>query len=326
MVDNLPEIEKRGVGRKNIEFVASTIDDLSGAMARFSVAPTPDATLRLRNALFEADLENGIAKALSRVEVVDPHFQNLDISTQEGLTNATALTLAKAKVLKKEVGPRERKNLQKFTDKILDKTSKVLWKVGGKKAALALPLIATACGPILALEVPSQAPTPIEPVATKVVESPTPFQPETATPTAEVPPPGTEDESKTVENIIDEISVKVTEANIDGEAGSVEPLEGQLPDADESRKVSQLLGVSPEEVTERAFFIRFENTAFVSQGKVWEIIQYETNFYLMEKEGITFSPLTAKQLEDLRAVSADSLLVNEAEVNACFEDAEEAVV
>lgn len=82
--------------REVSDFVASGIDQLSDSIASLSVSPTPDAILRVQEAVLEIESDEAIAQALSAIEVTDPNFDRLNLS-DEGITDAYAITLAKAK-------------------------------------------------------------------------------------------------------------------------------------------------------------------------------------------------------------------------------------
>jgi len=163
-------------------FVIGGIRDYSGALARFTVSPTPTALLERDSLLSGVDEE--IAKVLSKVEVVDPHFGNLDVSKPQDLTDATALTIAKAKALKREFNkdPEVKKELDRFADKVLRGVGGFL--VGNRKKMLvvAQSLILVSCARLISTEIVS-LPSPTEPVVTVVASIP----PE-PTSTKEAPP------------------------------------------------------------------------------------------------------------------------------------------
>lgn len=163
-------------------FVIGGIRDYSGALARSTVSPTPAALLE-RESLLSGDDEK-IAKVLSEVEVVDPHFDNLDISKPQDLTDATGLTAAKAEALGREFNdPEVKKELDRFANKVLRGVGGFL--AGGRKKVLVVglqALVLASCARLISTETVS-LPSPAEPVVTEVASIP----PE-PTSTKEVPP------------------------------------------------------------------------------------------------------------------------------------------
>jgi hypothetical protein len=162
--------EKRDT--KAESFVVSGIRDYSEALARCTVSPTPIVLIERESLLSGFDEE--VAKVLSEVEVVDPHFDNLDVSKPQDLTDATGLTVAKAKALGREINdPKIKKELDRIADKVLRGVGGFL---AGRRRALtvtsALALVATACGPLISPESTS-LPSPTEPVVTEVAQVPT---------------------------------------------------------------------------------------------------------------------------------------------------------
>src|SRR3989344_269859 len=154
MADNLTEREGGKFSDRDMALVFSGVQELGRSIGRYSVAPTSDASLRLREAIAEADSDVAIARALSRnIEVVDPHFQNLNLGNDEDLKDATAVTIGKAEAAKEELPSKEKGKVNRFQRALSSKYA--------RGAVIAtLPVVAAACGPIIgtrAEEVPGEA-------------------------------------------------------------------------------------------------------------------------------------------------------------------------
>jgi hypothetical protein len=220
--------EKREAPGKSVEaFVVLGIEAQSKALARWSLSPTPLPPL-------EGTLPE-VAEVLSQIEIVDPNIKKRikEISkkdkgmTKDDMAFTASVALAKARVVEDEgsLTLKEEKRLKKFKDTVLKGVGETIAKVGGKKAlpiAAALSLSLTACGTAVTPKTPEDI-QGVEPVATEVVESPTPFQSETTTPTIE-PTPTTEP-TPTIEpiNVIGDVEVSGV-----GEFKLVDTNEGQL--------------------------------------------------------------------------------------------------
>lgn len=156
-------------------------------MARHSIGEVPPVTV--------ADLKSDetIAKALSNIEVDDPHFKDLKPITDEDVFEIGSLTIAKAKAEEEVVPDTERKSkLKDFEKKIAKSVDKLInshGKLSQKAIGAGLTLALTACGispltPTNTPEVISTEPVVTQPsTTTEGTQSATPTDTETQPPT-----------------------------------------------------------------------------------------------------------------------------------------------
>lgn len=197
MPETLPTEKREGIG-EDVRFVSDSMDAVSEALSRYAIVPTPTSIINTEKLASEMDEE--IAKALSQVDVVDSHFDNLDFEADQGVAEGAILTAAKAKGLANQIeDPDVKTRLEEFKDRVLAKTGKFLATRGGKAAVTGattgiLAIVMTACGGGEALADPMpDTPGQTQPRTQEVVEipdtpSPTPTQAPTKTPTQETSP------------------------------------------------------------------------------------------------------------------------------------------
>jgi len=154
--------KQRGKERyKARQVVASAMREGADSMARHTLqTPLPDITIGTENIPSMGDLE--IAKLLSRVEVVDPHFKKISLEDEQGYVDAAQLAAGKAKLVEDGTGDENKKRrLREFGDKVLKRVGEAISSTGGKKALAAtsaILLASCASGPIEAVMVPGQQP------------------------------------------------------------------------------------------------------------------------------------------------------------------------
>lgn len=169
------------------EFVASSMKEVSDAMSRYSVTPSPEAILDIEG--LSSDVDMVLAKALSKVEIDDPELKDISIDTEDGFAKAAQIAAAKASSAAKETSDEKTKTrLQEFADKVIAETSNTLSKYQlGKKALRLAPvagLILGACGPVESATLDVNTATP-EPTKTSEVVPVIPTEEPTEIPTQE---------------------------------------------------------------------------------------------------------------------------------------------
>lgn len=170
------KLEKRKT-RKESKFITSGIEEQSGAMARWSLSPTPIPSY--------GKTIPELAEALSFVEIVDPHIEKRikEISkedremTEDDIAFAASVALAKAKVVENEGGlePKAKEGLAEYKKTILSGIGKIIGKTGGEKAlhtTAAISLALTACSTAVTPKNP-EATQRVEAIATETVQIPT---------------------------------------------------------------------------------------------------------------------------------------------------------
>jgi hypothetical protein len=174
--------------QEQIKFVRSALVEVADTAARYSVSPTPTSLLEAGTA--SSDQE--IAQVLSEVVIEDPYFGKISLSEAEGVSDASIITLAKAKAVESETrNPEVKTKFQDFSDRLALELGSLLAKTGGKKAlaaAGAVALLATACSTDAGAYSP---------------ETPLPLPTETSAPTQIAPSPTPEPENVAPENVID---------------------------------------------------------------------------------------------------------------------------
>ena len=187
MGDGPAEKERALEGEAARQFVQDGIDSYSVAIARYSLVPTP--TPDWRKAVGK---EDEIAEFLSEIRIDDETLAarvgNLSQNpSPELVAEAASVTIAQAKLRIEEAPPKVKTSLEKFSDRILEKTGNFIAGRGGKKALAAtlIPVLAAACSsPANAVTQPRPIDTQ-ESVATEVF---TPTPEITPTPTLEPTP------------------------------------------------------------------------------------------------------------------------------------------
>ena len=176
MTETKQEIETPILSEKETQrFLSAAIDSTSGVMARYSLAQTPLPD-------FNKGIDEEVAEFLAQVEVDDKVLSarvqgglERNIS-EDALFEAASLTLAKAKLAAEEARGKNKSILERFGDKILDKASEAIAKVGGKRALAAtsgIALMATACSARVTPAITPEVATP-QAVATETIAAPTP--------------------------------------------------------------------------------------------------------------------------------------------------------
>lgn len=205
MPDMKPEREfYESTSPESIEkFIENGIKDQAEALVRSSIVPGLSVVTITKDDL---ETDEQIAFALSKIEVVDPHFQKIDLSTPEGMADGVILTEAKAISASQEATDPEAKSaFKKFQDNFLDNAGKVLARVGGKKALTAASLVgvvAGACspvvgtGPVIPVEGSTSTATEVSPTAIPSTPTATATEAPTPTPTPEVAFPTNYDAEK----------------------------------------------------------------------------------------------------------------------------------
>jgi hypothetical protein len=165
------------------DFIAKGIGGQATLIARYSLSPTPTPDIG-------KGTDEEVADFLAQVEVDD---RILSSRVQQGfgkgmsadsVFEAASLTVAKAKHAAEEARGKEKSILARFGDKIANKVSEAIVKIGGKKALVAtsgLALMATACSARVA---PTISPETAAPQVATMEATPT----EAATPTPEPSP------------------------------------------------------------------------------------------------------------------------------------------
>lgn len=113
----VPSVEIRVPG----EFVAQGITELGEAGACFSIGEvgplTPNDTVS----------DEKIAEALAGVKIDDPNLEKPDVNVEQGIMEAAALTIAKAKAAAEaSSNPKVRSKLSDFGDRIADRIAELL--------------------------------------------------------------------------------------------------------------------------------------------------------------------------------------------------------
>lgn len=170
------KLEKRKT-REESKFITSGIEEQSGAIARWSLSPTPIPSY--------GKTIPKLAEALSFVEIVDPHIEKRikEISkedremTEDDIAFAASVALAKAKVVENEGGlePKAKEGLAEYKKTILSGIGKIIGKTGGEKAlhtTAAISLALTACSTAVTPKNP-EATQRVEAIATETVQIPT---------------------------------------------------------------------------------------------------------------------------------------------------------
>jgi hypothetical protein len=166
-------------------FVRRGIEDLAEKVARFSIDPDSVAKAELPyNITMSTDSE--IASTLGQIGVLDKKLESPDLATDEGVVSATTVAEAKIKALMESTTDTAvRSRLQKFSDKLLDTTGKVITAVGHKKGVVlltSLALLLSGCLPSGIVPVVPASDLDINsPTTTEVVPISTPTKTETPT-------------------------------------------------------------------------------------------------------------------------------------------------
>jgi len=132
----------------DIAFVREAIREVAEPISRYGIDPdsVPSQPLSTKQLIGEYTIATG----LRNMRYLDPHFDNLDLSSPQGISDGAVLSYAKAEVLKSvSTNPEERLAAQRFQDRVLEGAGRAIARVGGRKAvvaASALALISTACG------------------------------------------------------------------------------------------------------------------------------------------------------------------------------------
>lgn len=147
MTENPVERERLLGETDEAKFVQSGIESYAASIARFSLVPTPHPDWRKA----EGD-DQEIASLLSEITIDDRALAervgaiNKD-SSPEQVAEATSVAVGKLRVAREDAPTETKSFLDKFKDKLLEKTGKFIAARGGKKALAAalIPVLAVAC-------------------------------------------------------------------------------------------------------------------------------------------------------------------------------------
>lgn len=177
MAETLPELEPQPS-----DFLSTTLETQSEAMARYSVGATPVPDWR------EVEDIDELARVLTEVKVDDPHFaeipSNLFQASSQEVFDAASLAMAKAVALRTEAPSKGKTIIDRFVDKVGKDVGEFLASKGGKRALIGmtgLSLVATACSKEATPTITPEVSTP-QAVATET--APPPTETATAEPTA----------------------------------------------------------------------------------------------------------------------------------------------
>lgn len=184
-------------------FVSQSIDEMAQAVSRYSI--DPESVRKAFGDFGDSKLNDAqIAERLGKIKVFDKELQNIDLSTDDGLAQAT--TVADGKLISTIEATTDRKKLQSslknFRDYILDKTGAVIVKVGGRKAAIGAMALITALtaactpmavGPVAIIDGETH------PTTTETSPTTAPTKPETQIPTQAATQAATKTPAATIE-------------------------------------------------------------------------------------------------------------------------------
>lgn len=214
MGEIVPTLEKESQGKKDRDYVIDAVEEVSRVLSKYAILPNPDTVPLIEEDIF-SKTDKEIAEILSRVEVIDPHFEpkNLETKTDQGQYEVALLAKSKEEGLAAQLTDKAaKKRLDEWGDKVVKGIASGITKVGGKKTtgvALAgiLSIGMTACGVSGITGVnPGSIPTEVGPRVTQVTEVPT----ETQTPApTEVPTPTENPNAISSQEIIDGFGFKL---------------------------------------------------------------------------------------------------------------------
>jgi hypothetical protein len=146
MPETVSNKEGKGIG-EDVKFVSDSMEEVADALSRYAIIPTPTDLLDTEGLMAATDEE--IAQSLSKIEVVDPHFDRLDFDKDQGWVESAILSAAKAKGTANQIEDTGvKKRFEEFADRVLAGVGKTLATKGALAGSTSgiLAIVMTACG------------------------------------------------------------------------------------------------------------------------------------------------------------------------------------